>query len=114
MPGIHPTHKCYYLTQAKIRCLPLQWNASELVLAGKRFSAATHSPILIFPNPLNPSRYVVLNSGFTFRERDYLSNANQVPRLPDYAIVDTSTPPDSRWPGRIALAGFFDEHWAVQ
>ncbi len=94
--------------------LPVQWNANELVMAGRRFSAATYSPILIFPNPLNPSRYVVLNSGFTFRESDYLSNAKQVPRLPDYAIVDTSTPPDSRWPGRIALAGFFDEHWAVQ
>ena len=30
--------------------------------------AAHHVPILIYPNPLNPQRYVVLNSGFTFRE----------------------------------------------
>ena len=54
---------------------------------------------------------MVINSGFTFRERDYLNNANQVARLPDYAVVDVTTAPDARWPGRIALPGFFDERW---
>ena len=64
-------------------------------------------PLLIYPNPRNPSKYVVLNSGFTFREYDYLNNARQVPKLPDYAIVDTTTPPNARHPGKIATAGFF-------
>ena len=37
---------------------------------------------MICPNPLNPKRYVVLNSGFTFREFDYLNNrANFLPQL---------------------------------
>lgn len=67
--------------------------------------------ILIYPNPLNPQRYVVLNSGFTFREQQYLNNAWQVARLPDWALVDLTTPPDENWPGRILDAGFFDEHW---
>jgi hypothetical protein len=66
---------------------------------------------LIYPNPLNPKRYVVLNSGFTFREYDYLNNARQVPRLPDFAVVDVDAPPSSRAPGRIVQAGFFDEEW---
>jgi len=68
-------------------------------------------PVLIYPNPLNPKRYVVINSGFTFREYDYLNNARQVPKLPDYAVVDIDTPPSSRRPGKIVTAGFFDEHW---
>lgn len=68
---------------------------------------------MIYPNPLNPEKYVVLNSGFTFREFDYLNNARQIPKLPDYAIVDTTTPPDERYPGRIAAAGFFDEQWGL-
>lgn len=93
--------------------LPIQWTAGGLSIAGQRFDAKTHAPILVFPNPLNPSRYVVLNSGFTFREGDYLTNARQIPRLPDYAVVDTTTPPDGKWPGRIALAGFFNEQWAI-
>jgi hypothetical protein len=91
--------------------LPVKWTASDVILGSNHFSAKMHAPILIYPNPLNPRKYVVLNSGFTFRERAYLNNADQTPKLPDYAIVDTTTPPDSRWPGKIAVAGFFDESW---
>ena len=72
---------------------------------------AGQAAILIFPNPLNWKKYVVLNSGFTFREADYLSNARQTPKLPDWAIVDTTVPPDGRFPGKIVRAGFFDEDW---
>ena len=64
-------------------------------------------PVLIYPNPLNPKHYVVLNSGFTFREYDYLNNARQVPKLPDYAVIDVRTPPSSRLPGKVVTAGFF-------
>jgi len=53
----------------------------------------------------------VLNSGFTFREYDYLNNARQVPKLPDWAIIDVTQPMTSRAPGGIAEAGFFDEYW---
>ena len=60
----------------------------------RRYAADTHVPVLIYPNPLNPKKYVVLNSGFTFREYDYLNNARQVPKLPDYAVIDVTTPGD--------------------
>jgi hypothetical protein len=73
--------------------------------------AENRMPILIYPNPLNSKRYVVLNSGFTFREFDYLNNARQIPRLPDWAVIDITVPPDGKQPGRIVDAGFFDEHW---
>jgi hypothetical protein len=71
-------------------------------------------PVMIYPNPLNSNRYVVLNSGFTFREYDYLNNARQIPKLPDWAVIDISVPPDGRWPGRVSDAGFFDESWRLQ
>jgi hypothetical protein len=74
----------------------------------------TQVPLMIYPNPLNPKKYVVLNSGFTFREYDYLNNARQVPRLPDWAVVDVTTPANSRWPGKIVTAGFFDEEWKLK
>jgi hypothetical protein len=91
--------------------LPVEWTKDGVKLGGEAYDAAHHAPVLIYPNPLNPRRYVVLNSGFTFREYDYLSNARQVPRLPDFAIVDVDSPPTSRAPGRIVRAGFFDEEW---
>jgi pimeloyl-ACP methyl ester carboxylesterase len=93
--------------------LPISWNAEELRLTGKRFPAAHHVPVLIYPNPLNPRRYVVVNSSFTFREYDYLNNARQVPRLPDYAVLDVDEPATSQRPAGIVTAGFFDERWQL-
>ena len=61
--------------------LPVKWTAEGIVVGGKRYPADTHAPILIYPNPLNPKKYVVLNSGFTFREFDYLNNARQTPEI---------------------------------
>jgi hypothetical protein len=94
--------------------LPIQWNQENVSVGGVPYASATHVPVLIFPNPLNPDRYVVLNSSFTYREYDYLNNARQIPKLPDWAIVDITTPPDSRFPGKISAADFFDEKWSLK
>jgi hypothetical protein len=91
--------------------LPLQWNATSLTFRGQTYPASNHAPILVLPNPLNPRRYVVLNSGITFRADGYGNNALQTPKLPDWTIVDLRTPPGPRWPGKIVDAGFFDERW---
>jgi dienelactone hydrolase len=94
--------------------LPVRWTSESVQLGDKTHASASHVPLLIYPNPLNPKRYVVLNSGFTYREYDYLNNARQVPKLPDFAVVDVNTPPTSRFPGKIVDAGFFDEEWKVK
>jgi hypothetical protein len=94
--------------------LPFRWTKEAVVVGTKAFPAETHVPVLIYPNPLNPKKYVVLNSGFTFREYDYLNNARQVPKLPDYAVIDATTPMTSRGPGNVVTAGFFDETWQLK
>jgi len=93
--------------------LPIHWDARGVQVGEKRYSPAHHVPVLIYPNPLNPRRYIVLNSGFTYRDYDYLNNARQVPKLPDFAVIDVRVPPSSRSPGRIGTAGFFDERWQL-
>jgi hypothetical protein len=93
--------------------LPIRWNADKVQVGKDSFDSSHHAPVLIYPNPLNPQRYVVLNSGFTFRDYDYLNNARQVSKLPDYAVIDLRTPPNSRFPGAVATAGFFDEEWKL-
>ena len=93
--------------------LPLAWDAQKLTVGKLETSAADHAPILIFPNPLNPQRYVVLNSSFTFREGSNTSNSQQTPKLPDWAIIDLKTPPSAKWPGLVVDAGFFDERWQL-
>ena len=94
--------------------LPVSWSEGQVRVGDKGFDAGHHMPLMIYPNPLNPNRYVVLNSSFTYREYAYLNNARQVPMLPDWAIVDLTTPPGTQWPGKIAVADFFDEKWKVR
>lgn len=65
----------------------------------------------ISPNPDAPGKYVVLNSGPTFREADDRTNSLQNPKLGDWAIIDITEPPGSARPGRIVDSGFFDEAW---
>jgi dienelactone hydrolase len=93
--------------------LPIRWGAEGVKIGDQAHAGESHVVLMIYPNPLNPRRYVVLNSGFTFREYDYLNNARQVPKLPDFAVVDVRTPPSPRWPGKVVAAGFFDEKWAL-
>jgi len=94
--------------------LPLKWSAAKLEFNEQSYDATNHVPILIFPNPLNPNHYVVLNSGVTFREKALQNNSDQTPKLPDWAIVDLRTPPGPQWPGLIEDAGFFNEQWHLK
>ncbi len=94
--------------------LPIEWNEKEVIVGDRHFAAERHAPILIHPNPLNPQRYVVLNSSFTYREAEFANHPRQFSKLPDWAIVDLETPPDSRSPGKIAAADFFDEQWKLK
>ncbi len=94
--------------------LPLKWEAGRVAIGKDGYDASTHAPILIQPNPLAPNRYVVLNSGYTFRQGSDVTNALQTPKLPDWAIVDVTVPPSAQRPGKIEAAGFFDEAWRVR
>ncbi|MBX3449863.1 MAG: hypothetical protein KF777_09900 [Planctomycetaceae bacterium] len=96
------------------KSLPIGWAADKVTVGEKTYDAAKHGVIAVYPNPLNPNRYMVLNSSFTYREYDYLNNARQVPKLPDWAIIDITTPPNSRYPGKIVAADFFDESWRLK
>ena len=91
--------------------LPLTWTTEKIRFAGQEYASDHHTIAMIFPNPLNPKKYVVLNSGFTFREFDYLNNARQIPKLGDYAVLDLAIPADARRPAGIVTSGFFNERW---
>lgn len=91
--------------------LPIKWDAEKIQVGDTAYAAKDHALILICPNPLNTQKYVVLNSGFTFREASFLNNAKQIPMLPDWAIIDLNTPPGAVYPGKVTEAGFFGEDW---
>jgi len=86
--GDEDSNRVYARIAAK---LPLKWPDGN------------HALVMIYPNPLNPKKYVVLNSGVTFREEAYASNALQTAKLPDWAILDAN--------GKVTDANFFGESW---
>jgi pimeloyl-ACP methyl ester carboxylesterase len=94
--------------------LPIRWDSKSVAVGGKTFSAASHVPLLIYPNPLQPDKYLVLNSGNTFRENADRTNSLQNPKLPDWAILDLNQPPNGDVAGKVVAADFFDEQWRVQ
>jgi pimeloyl-ACP methyl ester carboxylesterase len=89
--------------------LPVRWTRETVTLGGQQFAAAEHYPALIFPNPLNPSRYVVLNSGLTIDDREYRGDYG-MPRWGDFAVLkvkEGAEVPD------VVTAGLFDEAWQL-
>jgi len=98
--------------------LPIGWTKDELRVAHATYPSASHAPALICPNPLPgaPGRYLVLNSGHTFHERE-LARLNYLlfPRIGDWAVVKAgggipATPSDPLDEDFLA-SGFFDEGW---
>lgn len=88
-----------------IKDLPVQWTNSEIEVKGQKFDAKTHRLALIQPNPLNPSKYVVFNSGHTFGKSDLEgTNALLYPRWGDWAVIENAT-------GKAVAVGYFDEFW---
>ncbi len=66
---------------------PFEWTEETIKVGDQEWSAKDHGLSLIFPNPLNRSKYIVLNSGHTFHDKDFRSsNAWLFPRLGDIAV----------------------------
>jgi pimeloyl-ACP methyl ester carboxylesterase len=94
--------------------LPLKWSADQLAMGGKQYDPATHLPVLIYPNPLNPKKYIVLNTGHTFHEAEFKgTNAQLYPRLGDYAILKPTPTEKAPAAYEVVTAGLFDEFWKL-
>ncbi len=92
--------------------LPIKWTRERLVVDGKEYDPKTHVPVLIYPNPENPSFYVVINSGHTFHEADLKgTNALLYPRLGDWAVLKPAPTAKDPAAAEIVAAGLFDEFW---
>ncbi len=93
--------------------LPIEWSRTVLRVGDNSYPVETSAVAMIFPNPLNPNRYVVLNSGFTYRQYAYLNNARQIAQLPDWAVLDVSAEISPLRAGETLASGFFSEQWRL-
>ncbi len=96
-----------------IEKLPVTWDESGFEVHGQRYSAKDHGLSLIFPNPLNQRRYVVINSGHTMHEKDFkASNSWLFPRLGDIA-VQSFKKTDAGYEEKIEWAEIFNSAWRL-
>lgn len=85
--------------------LPVTWTRDEIALGEQKRPAADHAPAFICGSPLASNRYIVINSGHTFHEKEFAAfNYLLFPRLGDWAVmkIDGDEP---------VAAGYFDEEW---
>lgn len=95
--------------------LPIQVVDDAIVVGTKRFTGQSVAASFIYPNPLMPSRYVVIHTGVSDSALYYVDH---LPRFsPDYLVYDGGDwhSKDGRFfGGRAVLAGgFFDADWSV-
>lgn len=92
--------------------LPLTWTEREITFNGQTYSTDQHAVVFIYPNPLNPEKYVVINSGMTVRERDFkASNAWLFPKWGDHASLRFTPTNTNGFAETILNAGFFNANW---
>ncbi len=114
--------------------LPVAISNDGITLAGERFRGRHFGLRLIYPNPLNPRRYVALSVGrLPLRTKDF----ECLPWLvPDFAVFDEriqcsrtthmewelfdagewpegAEPPQVHLPDCLVCAGFFDSFWRL-
>ncbi len=94
--------------------LPIEWTQTGLTVNGVTYDPSTHGVALIYPNPLNRRKYVVLNSGHTFHEKDFkASNSWLFPRLGDVAVRKFEKQPDGSHAESTVWAELFDSSWKL-
>jgi len=89
--------------------LPLGWTHQNITLGSQSFSAAESVPAMIYPDPLSPDHYVVINSGLTAEWADWAGDF-PTPRLGDYAVWKVAAGSDDP---EVAYGGLFDESWKL-
>ena len=97
-----------------IESLPLDWTKEAVTFNDTSYNPDLHSVALIFPNPLNRSKYVVLNTGHTFHEKDFkASNAQLYPRLGDAAVLRFRADKKTGFSEEIVTGEIFNTQWEL-
>lgn len=97
--------------------VPLRWSRDEIEFMGTRYAGENHVPVVVYPNPQSPDRYVVINGRY-FAEDRYASflpredsDDKPAPVVGDFAILELPSDPQEK--ETMVLGGFFDEKWGL-
>jgi hypothetical protein len=90
--------------------LPVKWTKESVTLGAQNYPAGENFPAFVYPSPLNPAKYVVVNTGLTIVDREYNGDYG-MPQWGDYAIFKVKEGADVP---DVVTAGLFDETWQLK
>ena len=100
--------------------LPIRFDGNAIVAGDQRFSGDDVAVQMIYPNPLNPQRYVLIGGGITPRGTANIHKTGldvssaQFPNSADYDYVIFDGSFLGKTADRYLKAGHFDGTWQLQ
>ncbi len=97
---------------------PIHWSKQSVQVGNEAYASDRHLPAFIMPTTSPPlqRRYIVINSGHTFRGAD-LGKVNYLlfPRWGDWAVlkIDPDRAATEPLTEEVVKAGYFDEQWKL-
>ncbi|MEM9072132.1 MAG: extensin family protein [Myxococcota bacterium] len=103
------------LLQRVAGALPIQVEADAIVVGSERYEGANVGTRFVYPNPLAPHRYVIVQGGVTPAA---VALGNKLPEfVGDYVVYDARSVRGRqgrvRFRNRMRASGFFDDHWRL-
>ncbi len=96
--------------------LPISMTAEEITIDGKSFKAQNAAVQMIYPNPLNPERYVLLVAGNSVDGLYVSDPLNRDLGDWDFAIMDGRYAPSAKRIPNVkarVVTGVFDPYWRI-
>ncbi|MCK5329738.1 MAG: hypothetical protein KAR36_14145, partial [Candidatus Latescibacteria bacterium] len=94
--------------------LPISVQPGEITVGDRKIEGAGWAVRMIYPNPLNRKRLVLVNAGTDvegMRLTEVLGTMHSAAGLPDYIIYNREVKTKG-W-GGVTAAGFFDQTWRL-
>lgn len=96
--------------------LPLKIAADEIAIDGKSYKVTNAAVQMLYPNPLNPARYVLVDAGTSVDGLYMCDPLNRDLGDWDFAILDGRYPPSAQRVPQLktrVVSGVFDASWRL-
>jgi hypothetical protein len=91
--------------------LPIGLGRGQYKVGDRTYDASKYGLSMIYPNPLAPNRFVVINSAVPWGRQ--LPGNHKYDMLPDFIIFADAKSEDQAEANKFVCAGFFDQHWRL-
>jgi hypothetical protein len=97
------------LMRRVLKDLPVRISGGKIEIQGHSYAADRYGIWLIYPNPVNTGRYVVINAGLPWG-KDLPVN-HKYDMIPDFIVYTADKTADGTECNKYVAAGFFDQFW---